>query len=181
MYKLLALTLLAASACCPQMPPCAVPIPGDAVDVTGDGQLVAHPVGKGGGTLRLGPDNAPALLVPDGALPEEGLVLSMRKSEPQAPEAEGSAVSGAFELSPPVEAKPPLVFTFTVAAPQLPQGCSPERLRFAFERPNDVGPGSPTLRWDYERAVHSPPLVAAVLPRLHGHRMQFVCLPQGAP
>jgi hypothetical protein len=184
--SIVALLAVVASSCCPTPLPCPIPIPPEQVDVTGDGELLAHPVGRHGGTLRLGPGAAPALFVPDGAMGDEGLVISMRKVEGgRAGGASGMAVSEPFEVSPPVEARIPHAFTFSARVAELPAGCAREQLRFAVERPNDVGPadgrGSPTLRWEYDRVAFGGDIVAGVVPTIHGNRMQFVCLNEGTP
>lgn len=175
-------------ACCTRPLPCPTPAPSTYQEIVGDGQeplSVSAPFGSSGGRLRLAPGAHPALLVPSGALAGEGRTFSLRSVESGRPGgASGIAVSAAFEVSPPTEARIDHAFHLSAPLRSLPADCTAERLRLAVERPNDVGPadgrGSPTLRWDYDRATWQDGVVAASVVRLYGQRMQFVCVSGGA-
>jgi hypothetical protein len=176
-------------ACCPRPLPCPTPPPADVREVTGDGvapRSVSAVLGPAGGRLRLAEGAFPALFVPPGALTEAGRTFSLREVEPGRPGgAAGTSLGVPFEVSPPTTARLGQAFSFSVPLAALPAGCASDRVRFAVERPNDVGPadgrGSPTLLWVYEHAGYGVGTLSASIVQLHGQRMQFVCLPGGAP
>lgn len=171
-------------ASCGSMPPVAGPPPASTVTALGDGIApfhVAGALGPRGGSLQLAPGAHPRLVVPEGALPPEGRTFALRaEGAERPPNADGAALSVAFEESPPIEARNGTTFELRLPLAALPTGCTETNLRLAVERPNNVGPGdgqgSPALRWDHTPARYEGGEVVARETRLHGHRLQFVCL-----
>ncbi|MGF1466980.1 MAG: hypothetical protein ACFCGT_12685 [Sandaracinaceae bacterium] len=150
---------------------------GGPVDVSGEAEARAM-VGPDGGTLRL--SDGTVLEVPAGALADEQeIVFSLGPEGRAFAESTQHAVGPALAVQPYVESQDQRSRPFIVSMPavSLPDGFDTEHLTLAVEEEDRQRGGMDVLntrtRWQYYHAELRDGRFQAVLPVLHGHRMQF--------
>lgn len=163
----------------------APPLPPDVVvNATGDGESVSGHVGPQGGVFELVAGGL-RLTLPAGAVPAEGLTLSLMRTENDGLPAAAARIGDAFRSTPSLSGPSGkwLELRSSAVSP-LPPACAGGGAALALEAPPEAGPGDgthgPALSWQLGPARAESDRLIAELATLPAVRAVFLCGASGA-